>query len=178
MGPALGTLDDPPPLDPQLVLRYVTAAVAVTAGLWHLAGAASLPAEASATIAGGVALGAGQLAWAAWLCARPSRRCLAIGATAGVVLLAAAGALIVRTGTGGATPGVVTGLTVQVVLLLLASVGLQRRPAAATLRAAARGGAVVSAVTLSVVAAGGFHAHPAGAADQRSTNPSFLCHLV
>lgn len=178
MGRALETLDDAPPLSPGLELRYVTAAVAITAALWHFASAAALPAAAVRTILAAVGIAAGQVTWAAWLLARPSRRCLRGGAAAAAAALLAGGALILRSGSGAITPGVVTGLSVQAVLLLLLLAGLRQRPAPTTQRAAARAGAITIAVTLSIVAAGGFHQHLTKATGSREASPSFLCHLL
>ena len=166
------------PLDPRVLLRGVTAALAVAAALWHLTGALSLPSGAGAALAIAITVAAAHLAWATWLVLRPSRACLSVGAVASAAMLGASGALLVLVGAGAQTPVALIGMSVQSSLLVLILAG--RRPLGPGLvRSAARGGAVIAALLFSLSAAGGVHDHPAAVSGPHTAaSPTYLCHLL
>lgn len=166
------------PLDPRVLLRGVTATLAVAAALWHLTGALSLPAGAGAALAIAITIAVAHLSWATWLVLRPSRVCLSAGAVASVAMLAASSALLLLVGAGAQTPAALVGIIVQSSLLVLILAG--RRPCGpGVLRPAARGGAVVAALLFSLSAAGGVHVHPAATSGKQTSGPpAYLCHLL
>ncbi|MCW3015636.1 MAG: hypothetical protein JWO02_2728 [Solirubrobacterales bacterium] len=167
-------------LDPRVTLRCVTVATAATAATWHAVSAASLPAEATGTIAGGLALSVLQLAWTVWLVRRPSRRCLLAGATATAAMLVAS-ALVLWAGTGQPSGvALVTGAVLQLTLLMLTLLGAARAPSPRVLKGATLAGLICVAVTMSVVVAGGSHLHARalGPAEPARGTTALLCHLI
>ncbi|UTI65331.1 hypothetical protein NBH00_03755 [Paraconexibacter antarcticus] len=177
MSPVVSSADELA-LEPRLLLRGVTAALAVAAALWHVTGALSLPAGADAAILVALTTAAAHVAWATWLVLRPSRACLTVGALASAVMLVGSGALVVLVGSGGQGAAVLIGLGVQLSLLWLILVA--RQPATPrVVLATARSGAVAAALLFSIAAAGGVHDHPATASGPRTVAaPAYLCHLL
>ena len=169
------------PLDPHISLRCVTVATGVTAAVWHAVNAATLPADAIAAILAGLILAAGQLVWALWLAQRPSRRCLVVGAVVTTATLVASAFVLWARARSGPGMGIaqVVGAFMQLTLLLLMLAGMARSASAALLRGATRAGLVCVAVTMSVVVAGGSHAHGRSVdADPEARTTALLCRLI
>jgi hypothetical protein len=168
-------------LDPRVSLRCATVATSSTAALWHGVNAVSLPAEAAGAIAGGLALGVAQLAWAIWLMWRPSRRCLLVGVAAAVATIVASVVVLWAAARTGPVPIVapLTGSVLQLTLLALTTLGAVRTASPGVLRAATCAGLVCVAVTMSVVVAGGSHGHGTAIGSGPAVpTTTFLCHLV
>ncbi len=169
-------------LDPRLAVRAATVALAVTAALWHAVNVATLPSAAPWPLAAGLVLAVATIAWTAWLVRSPSRSCLRAGAVGGSAILAGSLTVLVVTPGPRLDVAVLTGLSLQAMLLL--SIGVSCVPVTGPrlLRATTRTGLACVAVTMSVLVAGGTHAHGQGRGTTGNDAPpsatALLCHLI